>query len=86
MTSIVPTLHGSGLELLISGRINAITSLQTAQEALRQITPHGRDYPDAEALAEARSVHAERLATLAGLIDDLTNEGLAIQRRFEGED
>ncbi|UIS25303.1 hypothetical protein [Erythrobacter phage vB_EliS-L02] len=78
-----PSLHGTDLAELVADRINAITAVQTAQEALAKLAPHGRDYADHAALQEARDVHWARLAKLEGLIDELTQEGLHIQRLGE---
>ena len=51
-------------------------------DALKQITPNGRDYPgDTLACARDRTTHFDRLAALHTLREELLDEALHVQRQ-----
>jgi hypothetical protein len=83
---IRPTLNinGSSAFDLIDPRREAMDHLMDAIEALKQVTPNGRDYPsDLEqvALVADRNIHFDRLAALHTLREELLDEALHIQQQ-----
>ena len=81
---IRPTLNpnGSSAADLIDPRRNAMDHLMDAIEALKQVTPNGRDYPgDTLACVADRNIHFDRLAALHTLREQLLDEALHIQRQ-----
>ena len=83
---IRPTLNinGSSAFDLINPRRNAMDLINELIEALKQVTPNGRDYPsDLEqvALVADRNIHFDRLAALHTLREELLDEALHIQQQ-----
>ena len=80
---IRPTLNinGSSAAELIWSRIKALDALADTIEALKQITPHGRDYLcQRDRLTADRNTHFDRLAALHTLREELFDEALYIQK------
>jgi hypothetical protein len=78
---IRPTLNINGTDAfdLIDARRNAMDALNEAIEALKQVTPNGRDYPgDTMACVADRTIHFDRLAALHTLREELLDEALYI--------
>jgi len=81
---IRPTLNNNGSSAadLINPRRDAMDHLMDAIEALKQVTPNGRDYlGDIERLVADRNIHFDRLAALHTLREQLLDEALHIQRQ-----
>jgi hypothetical protein len=81
---IRPTLNisGSSASDLIDPRREAMDHLMDAIEALKQVTPNGRDYIcDRERLIADRNTHFDRLAALHTLREELLDEALHIQQQ-----
>jgi hypothetical protein len=79
---IRPTLNpnGSSAAELIDPRREAMDHLMDAIEALKQVTPNGRDYMcERERLIADRITHFGRLAALRVLREELLDEALSIQ-------
>lgn len=89
---ISPTVHlnGSGKESLRGDLVGAIRGIQTAQEALKQCAPHGRDYyvqenditPSGKPYNRAREEWADRMNKLESvkielftIYENVTNQG-----------
>jgi len=78
---IRPTLsiNGSSASDLIDPRREAMDHLMDAIEALKQVTPNGRDYIcDRERLIADRDTHFDRIAALHTLRNELLDEALHI--------
>jgi hypothetical protein len=87
---IRPTLNINGSDAfdLINPRRDAMDLINELIEALKQVTPHGRDYPsDLEqvALVADRNIHFDRLAALHTLREELLDEALHIQQQGENQ-
>ena len=73
---IVPTIHlnGTSKHQLLNELTGALNALHLAIEAVQDAAPNGRDYyiqgPDAGAKAQAQ--HADRLARLASVRNELS--------------
>lgn len=83
---ITPTinLNGSSVADLVDPRLEAIDHLLDAVEALRKVTPNGRDYPAAtERCLDDRSEHYRRMGLIAELREQLYAEAVAIKRQGE---
>ena len=81
---IRPTLNpnGSSAADLIDPRRDAMDHLMDAIEALKQVTPNGRDYlGDTLACVADRNIHFDRLAALHTLREQLLDEALHIQQQ-----
>jgi hypothetical protein len=81
---IRPTLNisGSSAADLIQPRRDAMDHLMDAIEALKQVTPNGRDYIcDRERLIADRDTHFDRIAALHTLRNELLDEALHIQQQ-----
>lgn len=81
---IRPTLNinGSSAFDLIDKRRDAMDALMDAIEALKQVTPNGRDYPNNPLACVAdRDTHFDRLAALHTLREELLDEALHIQQQ-----
>jgi hypothetical protein len=81
---IRPTLNinGSSADDLIQPRRDAMDHLTDAIEALKQVTPNGRDYPGQyDRCINDRETHFERLAALHTLRNELLDEALYIQQQ-----
>jgi hypothetical protein len=80
---IRPILNNNGTDAfdLIDARRNAMDLINELIEALKQVTPNGRDYiGDTERLAADRNLHFDRLAALHTLREELLDEALYIQK------
>lgn len=78
---IRPTLNinGSSAFDLINPRRNAMDLINEVIEALKQVTPNGRDYIcDRERFIADRNTHFDRLAALRVLREELLEEALHI--------
>jgi len=73
---VIPTVHlnGTGQEGLEKQVKAALTAVREAQDKLRAMMPHGRDYyVQAEgSTAKARSDHYDRIVLVASVEEDLT--------------
>ena len=81
---IRPTLNPNGSDAfdLIDPRRNAMDLINEIIETLKQITPNGRDYPNAPMACVAdRTTHFDRLAALHILREELLDEALHIQQQ-----
>jgi hypothetical protein len=81
---IRPTLNinGSSTSDLIDPRRDAMDHLMDAIEALKQVTPNGRDYIcDRERFIADRNTHFDRLAALHTLRNELLEEALHVQQQ-----
>ena len=82
---IRPTLNisGSSAADLIQPRRAAMDHLMDAIEALKQVTPNGRDYIcDRERFIADRNTHFDRLAALHTLRNELLDEALHIGNQW----
>jgi len=80
---IRPILNNNGTDAfdLIDARRNAMDLINEVIEALKQVTPNGRDYiGDTERLTADRNLHFDRLAALHTLREELLDEALYIQK------
>ena len=78
---IRPTLNinGSSAFDLVQPRRDAMDALMDAIEALKQVTPNGRDYLcQRDRLTADRNTHFDRLAALHTLRNELLEEALHI--------
>jgi hypothetical protein len=82
---MIPTVHlnGTGKKNLLEELEIAHGAVNTAIDALRQVTVHGRDYyvQGEHAYGQARTEMDARLAALAAVQDDLLNLHVAIQQQ-----
>ena len=81
---IRPTLNPNGSSAfdLIDPRRTAMDHLMDAIDALKQVTPNGRDYPNNTLACVAdRVTHFDRLAALHTLREELLDEALHIQKQ-----
>jgi hypothetical protein len=81
---IRPTLNINGTRAidLIDPRRDAMDHLMDAIEALKQVTPNGRDYIcDRERFIADRNTHFDRLAVLHTLRNELLEEALHVQQQ-----
>lgn len=66
---------------LVENYVAVLDPLRDAENKLRGIYPHGRDYQThPEALAVATGIQEQRAARLRRLIDEIENEAVAISR------
>jgi hypothetical protein len=81
---ITPTinLNGSSAANLINPRLTAMDHLMDAIEALKQVTPNGRDYlGDTDRCSADRDEHYARLAKLRALREELMSEVVYIKEQ-----
>lgn len=81
---IRPTLNinGSSAFDLINPRRDAMDLINEVIEALKQVTPNGRDYIcDRERFIADRNTHFDRLAALRVLREELLEEALHIHQQ-----
>lgn len=81
---IRPTLNINGTSAfdLIDPRRTAMDLINDVIDALKQVTPNGRDYPgDTLACVADRTTHFDRLAALHTLREELLDEALHVQRQ-----
>ena len=80
---IRPVINNNGTDAfdLIDARRTAMDCLMDAIEALKQVTPNGRDYPsEYDRCVADRNIHFDRLAALHTLREELLDEALYIQK------
>lgn len=85
---IRPTLsiNGSSAFDLINPRRDAMDLINELIEALKQVTPNGRDYIcDRERFVADRNTHFDRIAALRVLREELLDEALHIQQQGENQ-
>lgn len=78
---LTPTVNHNGTNRrdLVHQRLIASSAIDGAIDALKGMTPHGRDYPNgADALNIDRDIHWTRIGALAALRDALVQEGLTL--------
>lgn len=63
------TLSGTSAEALLDQYNAVVQHLQTAEKAIREAYPHGRDHQTEGSLDAATAAHREVLATVVGLAD-----------------
>lgn len=83
---ITPTINinGSSIHDLLDPRLKAMGHLTDAIEALKQVTPNGRDYPaDRDRCNHDRDLHFIRIEKIKALYSELIDEALHI--RDQGE-
>jgi len=81
---IRPTLNPNGSSAfdLIDPRRTAMGLIDEVIEALKQVTPNGRDYLcQRDRLTADRNTHFDRLAALRVLREELLEEALHIQQQ-----
>ena len=81
---IRPTLNINGTDAfdLINPRRNAMALIDEVIEALKLVTPNGRDYIcDRERFIADRNTHFDRLAALHMLRNELLEEALHVQQQ-----
>jgi len=74
-------LNGTSKFALVQYRLAAIAALEVALDAVREVTPHGRDYPNTEALMAAYPVYYSYRDRIQGVINDLTDEATYIDQQ-----
>lgn len=77
MTLPTITLNGTSRDTLVEQRCNVLYHLRTAEDALTEACPNGRDYFNGQH-ALAVTEWRDRLATLRGLIAEIETEALKI--------
>ena len=84
----VPTVHNNGSgEKNLTDQCSAVReALRIAMEAMRQASPHGRDYYTQKpgAFEKARSEHVARITKIQSVIDDTFAIHLAIVNQGRG--
>tara|TARA_R110002126_G_C10387373_1_gene494717 strand:+ start:699 stop:968 length:270 start_codon:yes stop_codon:yes gene_type:complete len=86
---IRPIINNNGTDALdlIDGRRNAMDLIDEVIDALKQLTPHGRDYlGQYDLLAADRDTHFDRLSSLHTLREELLDEALHIQQQEKTND
>lgn len=77
--------NGDTLNHLVESRREVLNHLRKAEEALRQIYPHGRNYQtvgdNGDRFQSARECHQNRLNVLHLLIVDIYGEAKLISRQ-----
>jgi len=80
-------LNGSSAFDLIDQRRNAMDALLEAIDALKHLTPNGRDYPGHyDRCIADRETHFDRLSSLHALREELLDEALHIQQQEKTND
>jgi hypothetical protein len=75
-------INGSSAFDLIDQRRNAMDALLEAIDALKRLTPNGRDYPGHyDRCIADRDTHFDRLAALHTLREELLDEALHIKKQ-----
>jgi hypothetical protein len=80
---IRPIINNNGTDAfdLIQPRRDAMGLINELIDALKQVTPNGRDYIcDRDRLIADRELHFDRLAALHTLREELLDEALYIQK------
>lgn len=82
----VINLNGTSADELIAARITACEAITDALEALKLVTPNGRDYPgDNDRCRADREKHYARLAQLTSIKASIYAEAIAINQQKEGK-
>lgn len=74
-------LNGTSKAALIQYRLDTITALEAALDALREIAPHGRDYPTFDKLERDTRIYYGYRYRLHGLINSLADEATYIDQQ-----
>ncbi len=81
----VPLVHlnGTGKRSLVEQLCNSSDAVRKAIDALCQGAPHGRDYylKGGDAYKQARAEHDDRLSRLQGVLDELDELTVAVDRQ-----
>lgn len=78
----VLNINGTGALDLINPRRDAMALINEVIEALKQVTPNGRDYiGDNDRCLADRTTHFDRLAALHTLREELLDEALHIKQQ-----
>jgi hypothetical protein len=86
MIKPILNINGSSAFDLIDQRRNAMDALLEAIDALKHLTPNGRDYPGQyDRCIADRETHFDRLAALHALREELLDEALHIQQQEKGQ-
>lgn len=76
-------INGSSADDLINPRLKAMDHLMDAIEALKQITPNGRDYPgNTTACLADREAHYDRITAIKALREEIYAEAIAIKEQL----
>jgi hypothetical protein len=80
-TLITPkiNLNGTGADQLLAAYETALSALRTAEAALAECAPHGRDFPNVAELPQARAQHLTQQEALATVRRELTAVYEAVQ-------
>jgi hypothetical protein len=78
---IIPAINinGTSRDVLVAKYIVAIETLRSGLDALRETTPHGRDYATTDILMMALEAHRSRTKAIDKIIADLTKIAEAIR-------
>jgi len=72
-------INGTSRDDLINPRRDAIDHLMDAVEALKQVTPNGRDYPgNPDGCAADRNEHYQRIGSLMAIREAIYAEAIRI--------
>lgn len=82
MIQPIVNINGTSARELIDLRLAAVKQLDALVEALKALTPNGRDYPgQQDRCTEDRAEHFDRLQALGTLRVQLTREAVAISNQ-----
>ena len=73
----VININGTSAETLVEARREVLEHLRAAYEAMRALSPHGRDYPNGDFTTD-RDLHIERCADLHNLIEEIEAEAFIL--------
>lgn len=74
--------NGTSVAELVNQRRAVMSAIADALDALRDMTPNGRDYPGKPDACKAdREIHYARMAALSSLNYEIMGEALNIQRQ-----
>lgn len=74
-------INGDSSRSLIEQNLNVHQKLQEAIDAMRQATPHGRNYPGSSSLQDARTEHLEIQVALHKLSSEYLRRAERINNR-----
>jgi len=82
---ITPTINfnGNSIDDLVKPRLTAMDHLMDAIEALKQVTPNGRDYLYMSACHADRAIHYSRMEVLRALREELMREAVYIKEQVQ---
>jgi hypothetical protein len=87
MIKPIININGSSAFDLIDQRRNAMDALLEAIDALKQLTPNGRDYPGHyDRCIADRETHFDRLSALHAMREELLDEALHIKQQEKTND